>query len=145
MTEHEEAVARISKEFKRKGFRVQTRLNNLPTNANRSEAIYRPDILVRNPEDDQVAWIVEVETSEAGKVVVGAAALAEICMEKEMAKGLQKAKTNLLFVFYRTSANLELAVNRLTALRQKITHLRDIAALNEREALLKISELHTNR
>ena len=44
MTEHEEAVARISKEFKRRGFRVQTRLNNLPTNANQSEAIYRPDI-----------------------------------------------------------------------------------------------------
>ncbi len=145
MTEHGEAVARISKEFKRKGFRIQTRLNNLPTNANQSETIYRPDILVGNPEDDQIAWIVEIETSEAGKAGVSAAALADICMEKEMAKVLQKVKPKLLFVFYRTSANLELAVKRLTALKPRTTHLRDIAALNEREALLKISELHTNR
>lgn len=145
MTEHDETVASISKEFKRRGFRVHTRLNNLPTDATRSEAIYRPDILVSNPKDGQIVWIVEVETSEAGKAVVGAAALADICMEKEMAKGLQKVKPKLLFVFYRTSANLELAVKRLTALEPKTTHLRDIAALNEREALLKISELHTNR
>jgi len=144
MTEHEEAVATISKEFKRRGFRVHTRLNNLPTDATRSEAVYRPDILVRNPKDRQIVWIVEVETSEAGKAVVGAAALADICMEKEIAKGPQKVKPKLLFVFYRTSANLELAVKRLIALRSKITHFSEIAALTEREAFLKISQLPTD-
>jgi uncharacterized protein (DUF302 family) len=64
MTEHDETVASISKEFKRRGFRVQTRLNNLPTNANQSEAIYRPDILVRNPKDGQIVWIVEIEKAK---------------------------------------------------------------------------------
>lgn len=143
MIEHDEAVANISKEFKRRGFRVHTRLNNLPTDATRSEAIYRPDILVRNSKDNQIVWIVEVETSEAGKAVVGAAVLADICMEKERAKGVQKANPNLLFVFYRPSANLELAVKRLTALRPKITHLNEIAALTEREVFQRISQLRT--
>jgi len=44
MIEHDDAVARVSKEFERKGFRVRTSLNNLSTNATRSEAIYCPDI-----------------------------------------------------------------------------------------------------
>ena len=58
MIEHDDAVARVSKEFERKGFRVHTSLNNLPTNATRSEAIYRPTY-VRNPKDGQIVWIVE--------------------------------------------------------------------------------------
>jgi len=70
--------------------------------------------------------------------------LADICMEKERAKGLQKANPKLLFVFYRTSANLELAVKRLTALKPKITHLSEIAALTERKAFLRISQLRTD-
>jgi len=143
MSDHNEVVERISKQFEKKRFQVQTRENNLPAGAGRNDAIYRPDMIVWNSEG-QIVSLVEVETSEGGKAVAGAAILADICMENEMAKGLQNTKPNLLLVFYQTSANLELAVKRLTALRPKTTHLRDIDALNEREALLKISELHTN-
>lgn len=68
MIDHDEAIPRISRAFGKKGFRVQTRLNNLPIHAGRLNAIYRPDILVRSL-DDQIVWIVEVETSGAGKAV----------------------------------------------------------------------------
>lgn len=136
---HEDAVARISREFEKKGYSVQSRGNNLPTKSRRSGSIYRPDLLVRK--NGQIVWIVEVETSEAGKAVVGAAALADVCMEIEKQKGQQVVNPYLLFVFYRTTANLELATKRLTALKSRISHLEDTLALNEDDAIRKISQL----
>jgi len=136
---HEDAVARISREFQKKGYSVQTRGNNLPTKSRRSAAIYRPDLLVRK--GDQLVWIVEVETSEAGKAVVGAAILADICMEIERQKGEQVAKPNLLFIFYRGTPNLGLATKRLPKLMTRISHLGDIRALTEAQAVLEISKM----
>lgn len=136
---HENAVARISREFEKKGYSVQNRQNNLPTKSPRSGTIYRPDLLVWK--NGQLVWIVEVETSEAGKAVVGAAALADICVEIERQRGQQVVKPNLLFVFYRGTPNLGLATKRLAALRTRIVHLQDVLALTEREAVLKISQL----
>lgn len=78
----------------------------MPTGSSRSQAIYRPDILVKD-EDGQIAWIVEVETSDAGKAVAGAAILADICMEIEKTGPKQRKNPKLLFVFYNPSANLE--------------------------------------
>jgi hypothetical protein len=65
---HNAVVAKISNEFSKRGWRVQVQGNNLRTGSSRSQAIYRPDILVKD-EDGQIAWIVEVETSDAGKAV----------------------------------------------------------------------------
>jgi len=60
MSDHDEGVERISKQFENKGFQVQTRENNLLVGAGRNDAIYRPDIIVRNSEG-QIIWLVEVE------------------------------------------------------------------------------------
>jgi hypothetical protein len=38
-----------------------------------------PDIIVRN-RAGEIAWLVEVKTSQRGKAAVGAAILADICM-----------------------------------------------------------------
>lgn len=78
MSNHDAVVAKVSNEFSKKGWRAQVQGNNLPTGSSRSQAIYRPDTLVKD-EDGQIAWIVEVETSDAGKAVAGAAILADIC------------------------------------------------------------------
>jgi hypothetical protein len=135
MSDHNEVVERISKHFEKKGFQVQTRENNLPTGGGRNDALYRPDIIVRNRED-QIVWLVEVETSEGGKAVAGAAILADICMEKMNVKGRPK----LLFVFYRPESNLKLAEKRLSAMESRIKHLDMKRPVSETAALKQISE-----
>jgi hypothetical protein len=73
MSDHDDAVARIAAAYEKRGFRVQSRGNNLPHGSKRDEAIYRPDLLIKDPTSDQIVRIVEVETSDAVKAVVGAA------------------------------------------------------------------------
>lgn len=102
-----------------------------------NEAIYRPDLLVIDPTNGQIVWIVEVETSDPGKSIVGAAVLADICMTIENEKGHQPTKPHLLFVFYRSLANLDLAEKKLAQLRQqnRIRQLAEVLALTEKDAL----------
>jgi Holliday junction resolvase-like predicted endonuclease len=102
--EHNRVVEQLAAQFEKKGYKAQTRNNNLPTEAGRGDAIYRPDIIVRKS-DGEIVWLVEVETSEAGKAVAGAAILADICMQKMNVRDRPKP----LFVFYRPSANLILS------------------------------------
>jgi hypothetical protein len=85
-------------------------------------------------EDDQIAWIVEVETGDAGKAVAGAAILANICMEMEKTGPIQQKRAKLLFVFYNPYANLKLAGKRLNPLEI-------IKPMTETEALKTISKL----
>jgi len=138
MSDHNEVVARISRAFEEKGFVVQSRGNNFPRGSTRRRAIYRPDLLVRREKNGPVRWIVEVETSEAGKPVVGAAILADICMEIDCGN-----RPNLLFVFYRPSANLQLAEKRLEHLvrQRRVEHLGDITIMTEKDAIKKICQL----
>jgi len=138
MSDQNDVVTRISRAFEEKGFVVQSRGNNLPRGSTRKTAIYRPDLLVRKERNGSVRWIVEVETSEAGKSVVGAATLADICMEIDCGD-----RPNLLFVFYRSSANLQLAEKRLKHLvrQRRVKHLRDIIVLTEKDAIEKIRQL----
>jgi len=137
LSEHEEMVARISEAYAKRGLVVQTRGNNLPYGSKREEAIYRPDLLVRDPNDKQIHWVVEVETGEAGKAVVGAAILADICIEMETQKGHQQIKPNLLFVFYRSSTKLQLAGKRLRQLvgRNRTNYLVQIEPVTMKRAL----------
>ena len=130
MSDHNEVVGRISKQFEKKGFQVQTRENNLPTGAGRIDALYRPDIIVRNREG-QIVWLVEVETSEGGKAVAGAAILADICMEKMNIKSRPK----LLFVFYRSSTKPQLAEKRLLQLVGRTNYLAQIQPVTMKQAL----------
>ena len=138
MSDHNDAVTRISQAFEEKGFVVQNRGNNLPRGSTRRTAIYRPDLLVRRDRNGPVRWIVEVETSEAGKSVVGAATLADTCMEIDCAD-----RPNLLFVFYRPSTNLQLAEKRLEHLvrQRRVEHLGDITIMTEKNAVNKIRQL----
>lgn len=95
---------------------------------------------MRNPTNGQISWIVEVETSDPGKSVVGAAILAAICMEIDMERGRQQGRPNLLFVFYRPSANLQLAEKKLKELahHNRVSFLGEILSLTEKQALEKI-------
>jgi hypothetical protein len=137
MSDHNDVVARISQAYVERGFRVQTKGNNLPQGSHRDEAIYRPDLLVRDRTDGQILLIVEVETSDAGKSVVGAAVLADVCMGIEIEGERQRKSPSLLFVFYRPSAHLDLAKKRLAQLRQqnRINHLAEIHVMTENDAL----------
>lgn len=141
MIDHDNVVARISREYAKKGYRVQIRGNNLPTKSRRDEAIYRPDLLVRDSKNNEIVWIVEVETSEPSKAVVGAILLADVCMEIEMQRGTQREKPRLLFIFYAPKATIKLATKRIHAIGERLTHLHNIEALTEREALQEISDI----
>jgi len=137
MSDHEAIVDKIKQAFQEKGFQVQVRGNNLPIGSIRAEAIYRPDMLVRSKGNDDIAWIVEIETSEAGKSVVGATVLADVCMQIETEKGQQRERPDLLLIFYRPSAHLQLAEKRIEQLRaqRRIQHLREIEVLTEKQAI----------
>lgn len=143
MSEHEDVVKRISNAFSNQGFQVQIRGNNLPKGSKRFEAIYRPDLIVRSKHSKDIVWLVEVETSRAGKSIVGAAILADICIEKEIKSRRQRKKSAIIFVFYRKSSNLQLAEKRLKELTRlrKVSHLKPILVLYEMNALKKIKEL----
>jgi hypothetical protein len=140
MSDHDVVVSRIKEAFQKKGFPVQTEGNNLPHGAKLTEAIYRPDMIVRSKGSDDVAWIVEVETSEAGKSVVGAAVLADVCMQIETERGRQRERPNLLFIFHRPSANLQLAEKRFEQLKRqhRLEHLAGVSILTERQAVEEI-------
>ena len=116
-----------------RGFKASTRNNNLSSGANRDGAIYRPDIIVRNSAGE-IVWLVEVETSQGGKAAVGAAILADICMKKTDVT----AKPKLLFVFYRSGSNLELAEKRFRALRERINNVELLAPVDENRAFKMI-------
>jgi hypothetical protein len=118
VSDHNEVVERIKRHFEKDGFDAQTRGNNLPVNSGRNGSIYRPDIIVRK--NGQIVWLVEVETGEGGKSLAGAAVLADACMEKMQVKN----KPNLLFVFYRSETNLDLAKKRLDAIGSRVKFLR---------------------
>ena len=142
MSDHEDAVQRISEAFSGRRFHVQTRGNNLPEHSRRDDAIYRPDLIVRREKGGHIAWLVEVETSEAGKSVVGATILADICVE-EVEKQDQRDRPGIMFIFYKTSTNLQLANKRLKALERsgKISHLGRVVCLHEKAALKEISAM----
>jgi len=54
LSEHERIVERISEAYAKRGLVVQTRGNNLPYDSKRGEAIYKPDLLVRDTTDKQI-------------------------------------------------------------------------------------------
>ena len=145
MSDHEDVLQRISDVFSDRGFDVQIRGNNLPKGSRRYEAIYRPDLIARSRKSEDIIWLVEVETSHAGKSVVGAVILADICIEEEMRKRRQREKAGIMFIFYRASANLQLAHKKLDALKRqrRIRHLEPIFILDELSAQKKILEFAT--
>jgi hypothetical protein len=141
MSPHDAVVTRIREAFEKKGFLVQIRGNNLPVDSDRSEAIYRPDLLVKRQSNKNIAWIIEVETGDPGKSVVGAAILADVCMEMEIERGQQHKKPGLVFIFYQASANLNLAHKRIRQLiaRRRVNNLGEIKILTEKKALSEIA------
>jgi len=89
MSRHDDVVKSIEAEFARV-FRVSTRNNNLPKFngvAHRDKGIYRPDIILREKRNGEITHIIEVETSKAGKSVVGAAILADYCIADHISRG----------------------------------------------------------
>ena len=125
MSDHEDVIQRISAALSDRGYDVQTSGTNLPKGSGLAEAIYRPDLIVRSRKSEDIIWLVEVETSHAGKSVVGAVILADICIEEEMRKRRPREKAGIIFIFYRASANLQLAHKKLDALKRqrRIRHL----------------------
>lgn len=136
MTEHNDIVAGIASRFVQRGFKARTTDNNLPPGKPSNETLYRPDIIVRN-QNDQILWLVEVETSEGGKAVAGAAILADVCMQRMNVEG----KPKLLFVFYRAGSNLGLAKKRLNALEERIRYVRIPPPVTYEASLKLISQL----
>ena len=117
--EHEEAVLEISESFK-DSYKVSTRRNNLPRPL-RDEAVYRPDIIVRDNETKEIMYIIEVETSDkSGKSIVGATILADYCVGVES----PKTKPTLIFVFLGRNPSIHLASKRIERITTYLKHIR---------------------
>ena len=116
--EHEEAVLEISERFK-DSYEVSTRGNNLPRPL-RDEAVYRPDIIVRDNETKEIMYIVEVETSDkSGKSLVGSTILADYCVGVESPKN----KPTLIFVFLGRNPSIHLASKRIERITTYLKHI----------------------
>ncbi len=143
-TKHKDAQNELAEKFRKKlgdEDKVSTKGNNLPISPQkgkptRKEAVYRPDIIVRDNEEN-IRYIVEVETSDrGGKTVAGAAILADYCIDKHMQSSNNKPQ--LLFVIL--EGNLELAKKRISAIENWIRHLK-IEVCTKEEAMKKIASL----
>lgn len=145
MSRHDDVVKRIEAEFTRV-FMVSTRNSNLPKFngvAHRDKSIYRPDIILREKRNGEITHIIEVETSKAGKSVVGAAILADYCIGDHMSRGEdnQSSVPHMVFVFLGEKPRIELAPKRLTRIQGKgyLRHLKQpILICRERETIEKI-------
>ena len=150
MSRHDDVVKRIEAEFAR-AFRVSTRNNNLPKFngvAHRGKSIYRPDIIFRGKSNGEITHIIEVETSKAGKSVVGAAVLANYCIGDHISrrKDNQSSAPHMIFVFLGEKPRIELAQKRLSRIQEEgyLRHLKQpILICREREAIEKIR--HTQK
>ena len=151
MSRHDDVVKRIETEFA-DAFRVSTRNNNLPKFngvAHRDKSVYRPDIIFRDKRNGEITYIIEVETSKAGKSVVGAAILADYCIADHISRGEnnQSSVPHLVFVFLGEKPRIELAQKRLNRIQEGgyLRHLKQpILICREGEAPEKIWFIHRN-
>lgn len=100
----DEIMEKLEKEIKKKGLNIDNKNNTLPKSedgeAKGYESIYRPDLIISADEQKkEILAIIEVE-SGAGKCMVGAAFLADRCIEIHKERGFQSksSKPKLYFV-----------------------------------------------
>lgn len=150
MSRHNDMVRRIESKFADISG-VSIRNNNLPKlkgKAHREKSVYRPDIIFRDKSSGEITHIIEVETSRAGKSVVGAAILADYCIGEHMKSGEQSHSPYLVFVFLGEAPRIELAKKRINRIHREdyLKHLRKpILICSEMEAVEKILSTHRTR
>lgn len=128
-SKHKENVIEFVGKLKTKFQKVTANKNNLPivkdvNKPTQKESIYRPDILVKDI-NGNITHILEIETGDGGKSMVGAIFLADACISKHIEAGIQNSriKSDLIFVILGKKYN---AIKRIEAIKphlKKITHI----------------------
>ncbi|MDH5770686.1 MAG: hypothetical protein OEZ25_05310 [Candidatus Bathyarchaeota archaeon] len=142
MSRHDEMVRRIESVFAG-AFKVSTRNNNLPRFrgiAYRDKSVYRPDVIFHDKRSGEITHIIEVETSKAGKSVVGSAILADYCIGDHIIRGEnnQSSEPHMVFVFLGENPRIELVPKRLNKVEEMgyLKHLKQpILICRDREAI----------
>ncbi len=107
---HQENIMDFASKLKNKSNNVTTNKNNLPLTddlkATQKTSIYRPDIIVYD-NNKNITHIIEIETRDGGKSMVGAIFLADSCISTHVEKGFQDStvKPNLIFVILGSKYN----------------------------------------
>ena len=136
-------LAKLQALFQQKGYDVQITHTGLPLeqfteHGSRHGAIYDPDIIARK--NDEITHIVEIESSEAGRSVIGAALLADYCIQHHKENGMQHSNPYLIFVILGEQASTKLTGKRLAGLAKHFTNLK-IKLYSEREATDRLIRL----
>lgn len=136
-------VAKLQALLEQRGFEVQTTHTGLPLehlteHASRHGAIYDPDMIARK--NGEITHIVEIESSEAGRSVIGAALLADYCIQYHKENGMQRRNPYLVFAILGEQASTKLTGKRLARLEKHFANLQ-IRLYSEREAAEKLSHL----
>lgn len=114
---HPKIVRDFVDKFEKKFYKVTSAKNNLPIMENgrptQKDSIYRPDILVYD-KNLNITHILEIETKDGGKSMIGAIFLADACMTKHIEQKIQdsKIKPDLIFIILGNKYN---AIKRIEA------------------------------
>ncbi|MBU4038081.1 MAG: hypothetical protein KKA35_16795 [Proteobacteria bacterium] len=116
---HPETIRDFVDKLEKKYHKVTSAKNNLPIMENgrptQKGSIYRPDILVFD-KNENITHILEIETGDGGKSMVGAIFLADASINKHIEQKIQdsKIKPDLIFIILGNKYN---AIKRIEAVK----------------------------
>lgn len=129
---HEENVIEFVTKLKQKyheEYYISDKKNNLPltqdSKTTREDSIYRPDILVKDKKGN-IIYIIEIETQDGGKSLIGALFLANACISKHIELKLQDSNIEtpkLVFVILGNKNNATKRIDAIKPQLDNITHL----------------------
>jgi len=134
MTKKHKNLQRKIKECYREGYEVLSE-KYLP---NGSKHWYRPDVILRNKKDNEIAHIYEIEGDPVRKALAGAIILADCCL----AELNQKSKPILTFVVYAEKGKQQIGdfKKRVSILKKRCQCLRKINVKDEKELRQELSD-----
>ncbi|MCZ7402001.1 MAG: hypothetical protein O8C61_07245 [Candidatus Methanoperedens sp.] len=127
--EHHGNLLDFASKLEQKSHKVSKNNNNLPLNNNRiatqKTSIYRPDIIVYD-ENDDITHILEIETGDGGKSMVGAIFLADSCISSHIRNEIQDStiKPHLIFLIL---GSKDTAIKRINAIE---SYLKSVMYIN---------------
>jgi len=111
---HQESVKKVVEKL-HSNFDVKAPFN-LPKQ-NRAKSLYQPDVVAFEKGTDEIKLIIELESSNVRKSIMGAAILAQICVKEKN----QNSKPKLIFVLKNKSDQEE--IRKLNVRLEKMTEI----------------------
>lgn len=125
---HSESIRDFASKLKNISNNVTTNNNNLPLTdglkATQKTSIYRPDIIVSD-NNKNITHIIEIETGDGGKSMVGAIFLADTCISTHIKQKIQGSniKPNLIFIILGSKYNAIKRINAIEPYLKSATHI----------------------